>query len=300
MTNRELALIILHYGDISITKQCLDSMAGADASIYIVNNGSQNIDLKYLAGNSENAEIISTGSNLGYAGGMNVGIRKAISDGSKYMAIFNNDILAAPGCIEKIKTVFEKTIGDKICFSPLIMDVGGGEIWFGGGHVSWLRARAKHAGMGTSDIPGGTVDSGFLTGCAFCFAKTAVEDAGFMREDYFLYWEDIDWSVRLRKKGYRLCVYPDIRINHAGSAAAGLESAGYLYYFHRNQLRFLFRNCPTILLPVAIAGFVLNLIRVCSAWLFKHGKTGRSKIRMTLKGVADFVLLKKGRIRIVI
>jgi GT2 family glycosyltransferase len=299
MIKKELALVILHYGDIALTNKCLDSMAGACASIYVINNGSQELEAKDLIGDSENIEIVSTGCNLGYAGGMNVGIRIAIENGSKYIAVFNNDIVVAPGCIEKIKVRFEQTDGDNICFSPLIMDGKGENIWFGGGQLSWLQARAKHTGINTSGVPVGPVESGFLTGCAFCFKKTAIKDVGYMREDYFLYWEDIDWSLRFRRKGYRLYVYPDILIKHAGSAATGLESGNYLYYFHRNQLRFLFNNCPLFLLPFALTGFTVNLMRICSAWLFKHGKEGRAKIKMTLKGIFDFAVLKKGRIQIV-
>jgi GT2 family glycosyltransferase len=296
MTDKELALVILHYGDIDITKKCLESMDCGEAALYVVNNGSETAELEKLKSADGRVSVISTGDNLGYAGGMNFGIKRAIEGGAKYIAIFNNDILFPPGFTLSAKRHFEETEGGRICFSPLIMNGSGERIWFGGGRLSWISARARHLGFGFADFPEKAVESDFLTGCVLCFAKEAVSDAGFLNKEYFLYWEDIDWSMKLRKSGYRLFVFPDIRVSHLGSSSTGLESGSYLYYYHRNQLRFLFGNCPALLLPFALTGFSANLLRICAAWLFKHGKEGRHKIRMTLKGVADFLLFRKGRV----
>jgi len=290
----DLAVVVLHYGDVGVTRNCLRSLEGSDAAVYLVDNGPGSISAGDIACDGKTPVIVSTGSNLGFAGGMNAGIRKAFDDGARFIAILNNDTAAEPGFAKNVAAKFEEHRGERICFSPLILDRDGKKVWFGGGKLSWPAARAKHSGFYSSCFPEAPAVSDFLTGCAMCFSKSAVDEAGLMKEDYFLYWEDLDWSVRLRKEGYRLVVFPDIRIKHLGSAATGLESDGYLYYFHRNQLIFLFRNCPRFLLPISLAGFAANLLRVCSAWLLKHGKEGRHKIRMTLKGVFGFLLARRG------
>ncbi len=291
----DLAIVVLHYGDLSLTVNCLRSLDGCGASIYLVENGPEGPQGQEQPDPGPGVRIIRTGANLGFAGGMNAGIRQALSDGSRFIAIMNNDTEAEPGFAEKIMEKFLGREGGKVCFSPLITDASGDSVWFGGGRMSWIGARAKHFGFGSRQMPAEEAESGFLTGCVLCFPGEAAEKTGLMKEDYFLYWEDIDWSARLRRKGFRLMVFPDVRVRHLGSASSGLESDSYLYYYHRNQLIFLARNCPFILLPFAFGGVCLNLVRVCAAWLLRHGADGRRKAKASLRGFADFFLGRRGR-----
>jgi len=296
--SKALSIIVLHYGDAALTRECIRSLSGADAWVYVVDNSPGSLSAEDVQAGDVAPEIVVTGSNLGYAGGMNAGIRKAMGDGARRLAVLNNDTIAEPGFVEKVISRFAEPKNGRTIFSPLILDGEGKKVWFGGGKISWLAARAKHSGFGSGSFPGSELASGFLTGCAICFPKEAAEEAGLMREDYFLYWEDIDWSVRLIKKGWALSVFPEIRIRHLGSAAAGLESDGYIYYYHRNQLLFLLRNCPPFLLPFSLAGLTLNLARIFTAWLFLHGKEGRRKVSMTIKGIYDSILGRRGPARV--
>lgn len=292
--DKGLAVVVLHFGSIELTRDCLRSVISPEASFIVVDNSRGVISEKDLPLEMGSAEIIVTGENLGFAGGMNAGTRKAFDRGARRVVILNNDTVAEPGFIGKVSAAFARNEGRKICFSPLILDASGKKIWFGGGVVSWITGKARHLGFGSTVFPDEPFESDFLTGCAACFTKEAAEEAGLMEEDYFLYWEDVDWSSKLRGKGYTLLIRPEMRIRHAGSASTGLESRSYLYYYHRNHLAFLFRNCPVLLLPLSLAGFALNLARVCAAWTLKHGKEGRLKTLMTLKGVWHFFLGRRG------
>lgn len=291
----DFAIVVLHYGDPGLTGNCLRSLTGSGVPVYLVENCPEQVLDEADMVSGLDVRIIRTGANLGFAGGMNAGIRQALRDGARFIAIMNNDTQVEPGFTEWIRKKIIACEGGKVCFSPLITDATGEKVWFGGGRISWVRAMAKHQSMGAGVMPSGEIESDFLTGCVFCFPGEAAENAGLMREDYFLYWEDIDWSVRLKKRGYRLMVFPEARIRHLGSASTGLESDSYLYYYHRNQLMFLVRNCPALLLPFALGGVCLNLIRVCSAWLLRYGADGRRKASMSLRGAADFFRGKKGR-----
>ena len=243
---KDLAIIVLHYGDPSLTINCLKSLGGSCARVYLVENGTEGSLGDELPEFGLDLRIVKTGANRGFAGGMNFGILRALSDGARFIAIMNNDTQAEAGFAEKIMDKFKECEGGRVCFSPLITDAAGERVWFGGGRLSWIGARAEHSGLGSPLMPQEALESGFLTGCVLCFPRDAAEKAGVMKEDYFLYWEDIDWSVRLKRKGFRLMVFPDVRIRHLGSASSGLESESYLYYYHRNQLLFLARNCPKV------------------------------------------------------
>lgn len=290
----DLAVIVLHYGNVELTRECLRSVSCQGASFFVVDNSRGEFSGSDLPPEAGNAEIVVTGTNLGFAGGMNAGTRRAFEKGARRVVILNNDTIADPGFVEKVSAAFDVNEGKKTCFSPLILDASGRTVWFGGGKISWLSGKASHTGIGSTAFPDRPFESDYLTGCAACFTREAAEEAGLMEEDYFLYWEDVDWSSKLRRKGYKLFILPEIRIRHAGSASTGLESRNYLYYYHRNHLFFLLRNCPVLLLPFSLAGFTLNLARVCAAWLLRHGKEGRLKTKMTLKGVSHFFLAKRG------
>lgn len=289
-----LAFVVLHYGDENLTYNCLKSIGKNDESVYVVLNGEEEKIKTLLEKEFPLVQQIALSKNLGFAGGMNKGIRRAIEDGYKWIVILNNDVECMEDFEKKTRNLVREVGEKKVVFSPLIYDKSGEKIWFKGGKFSKITARAKHLGMGSKEIPFEKSESDFLTGCSMCFPARVNEDAGLMDESYFLYWEDIDWSLKLKQSGYKLFVCPEIKLKHIGSASSSLESKKYLYYYFRNHLRFIFKNISCFLLPITLFFFGINLLRIFFAWLLLHGKEGREKISAVLEGIKDFILQKEG------
>lgn len=289
-----LCFIVLHYGNVDLTYNCLKTLGKSDESVYVVLNGEDNRTKGVLEKEFPLVQQIALPKNLGFAGGMNKGIRRAIEDGYKWIMILNNDVECLQDFEKKTRDLIMEIEEGKIVFSPLIYDRSGEKVWFKGGKFSKITSVAKHLGMGLKEISTEKSESDFLTGCAMCFPARVAEDSGLMDESYFLYWEDIDWSLNLRKSGYRLYVFPEIKLKHIGSASTTLESEKYLYYYFRNHLKFIFKNICCFLLPITLSFFGINLLKIFLAWYLGYRKEGRAKISAVLSGIKDFILQREG------
>lgn len=283
-----IAYIILHYRDFEITRKCLKSLKTSDEKIYVVINGEDKLAEDILEKEFPFIEKISLKKNTGFAGGMNKGIKKALKDGADWVMILNNDVECCENFCKETKKIISKFKESKIVFSPLIYDKDGEKVWFCGGKYSMLTGRARHIRPPKKVYDFKKKKSDYLTGCAMCFPGKVADDAGLMDEEYFLYWEDVDWSLKLKRNGYSLFVMPDIKINHIGSASTTLESRSYLYYYFRNHLRFLFKNGSCFLIPIPLIFFTINLMRIFFLWFFFYGREGRKKILSVLEGIKDF------------
>ncbi|MCX7830276.1 MAG: glycosyltransferase family 2 protein [Acidobacteria bacterium] len=292
--DRFLCFVVLHYGDKNLTYKCVDSLKPNNNDLIVVANGEDEDFEKEALEKYPFVNVILIPKNLGFAGGINKGIKRAVEDGYKWIMILNNDVECLENFREKAEKIAKKCGEEKIVFSPLILDKSGEKIWFKEGKLSKITGSAKHYDSDETEELKEKKESDYLTGCAICFPSKVYEEVGLMDESYFLYWEDVDWSVRLKDGGYKLFVYPELKIKHIGSASAQLESKKYLYYYFRNHLKFIFKNYSCFILPISLSFFIFNLIRVFSAWLFFHGSEGRQKIKAVFSGIEDFLLRKEG------
>jgi GT2 family glycosyltransferase len=155
------------------------------------------------------AFFVKNSKNIGFAAGNNIGIRLSLQKGAEYVLLLNNDTLVKPDFLGKLIDVFKKTPRAGIA-SPIILDKKG-KVWFSGGRIDWLRMRTVHLGKVFSKNP---YHSQFITGCAICVKKEVFRKIGLLDEDFFLYYEDADFSLRARKTGFENIVVPSSRITH--------------------------------------------------------------------------------------
>lgn len=295
MEEVKLAFVILHFGDLEMTKKAIKSLNSGDVKIYLVLNGGDENIKEFFESEFPQLKTILLKKNLGFAGGINKGIKSALDEGFDYIFISNNDVIFEEKFSEKTKNIIKELKGEKVCFSPLILDEEE-KIWFSSGKFSCISGRAKHKDFGKKVYPKTKIESDYLTGCALCFPKESVEDVGFLDESYYLYWEDVDWSIKLKRKGFQFFVYPELRLIHLGSKSTKLESETYLYYYFRNHLKFLTKNLSYFLLPILAFFFLFNIIKLFSIWFVFYGKDGRKKIKAVYNGIKDFFTNKEGKV----
>ncbi len=178
--------------------------------------------------------------NLGFAGGYNAGIRYALEHGADFVFMLNNDTLAPPGMLEPL--VEAAAPPDVAAAAPLIFYADAPErVWSAGaGRSPWtLELTENHgraAGFEQQEQP---VEREFLSGCALLLKREALEKVGLFDEGFFLYYEDSDYSLRLRQAGYRLLLVPRARLWHKVSRSSlGSDSPGERYWMARSSVRF--------------------------------------------------------------
>lgn len=228
MPSPRLVIVTLNWNGSADTIACLESVerAGApDHLMIVVDNGSAEADVARVEASIAKrpwVSLIRNSENLGFAGGCNVGIRRAIDYGAEYVLLLNNDATIEAGACEALVEHLDQNPQTGIA-SPLILDAAGERIWAAGG----VRAsREVVCGLGltgrsTSDAPTEPFETYALIGAAMVVRRAVFDEIGGFDEDYFAYVEDVDLSRRAREAGWRLEVVPSARVRHRVSAASG-------------------------------------------------------------------------------
>lgn len=253
-------LIILNWKRKEDTVNCLKSVdkldyPAKDLRILVVDNASQDGSVEAISGfkSKFKIDIIENKQNLGFAGGNNIGIRKALIDGAKYVMLLNNDTEVDKSLVVSLVKEAEKK-PDGGAFSPLIYFYKGFEfhkelyskrdlgkvIWSAGGVIDWPNVFGVNRGV--DDVDRGqynkTEEIEFATGaCVLYRSKTLRQTRGF-DDRYFMYFEDLDLSVRIKKRGWKIYFVPEAKLWHKVSQSSGIGGNLNDYFITRNRLLF--------------------------------------------------------------
>ncbi len=261
---KHVSIIIVDYNARDYTLNCLESLVGQKAAGYnftalVVDNGSK-VPFK-LPKRLQNPliEIIRSNSNLGFTGGNNLGIYYSIEKyNSEYILLLNNDTVVSEDFLRNMLKCAEEmpragVISPKIYFSPgaeyhqnsYKREERGKIFWYAGGALDWPHLVAFHRGVDEFDY--GQFDnqqhSDFATGCAMLISREVLEKIGTLDKRYFLYLEDVDFSMRVHKAGYEIGFCPDAVVWHKNAGSSGgAGSSIHDYYQTRNRLLFAFKH----------------------------------------------------------
>jgi GT2 family glycosyltransferase len=187
--------------------------------------------------------FLRSNTNLGFAGGNNLGINLACGN---YIFLLNNDTEIIAGCIEVLRNEFE--INPKIgLLSPLIIyDDDRNMIQYAGyTPLNYLTARNSQIGQFEKNIgqfDGLSYETGFCHGAAVMCRRADLIKAGLMDESYFLYYEELDWCEKFKRIGKTINFTGKTHIYHKESISVGKESIVKTYFMTRNRMLFIRRN----------------------------------------------------------
>lgn len=261
---RNVFVSILHFGSPIMTIACLKSLEKArneniKLTVVIIDNDSKN-RLSLSDENFKlNIRLFKSDQNLGFTGGHNKAMRHALDKGADYIMILNNDVVVDENLIVELIAQFDKTENVGIV-SPKIYFTAGREfhkerykesdlgniIWYAGGITDWKNVINSHRGV--DEIDHGQFekaeDTDFATGACMMIKREIVSKIGVFDKRYFLYYEDADFNMRIRRGGYRILFVPKGKLWHsnAGSSSSGSELQD--YYITRNRMLFGMRYAP--------------------------------------------------------
>jgi GT2 family glycosyltransferase len=187
-------------------------------------------------------ETIQNETNLGYTGGNNVGIRRALDMGVKYVLLLNNDTIVDPELLNNLVDEIESDSSIGIA-GPTVFDYYlQNSIQATGARVGWMSGRLKPVRV----VPFGRfADVDLVSGCCLLARTEAVHEVGYLDEDYFAHWEEIDWCIRFKKAGYRVVWVQSAKIWHKGGATGSRISGFREYQNSRNRLWFMRKQAGT-------------------------------------------------------
>ena len=237
-----LLTVVLSYNGREDTLACLESLRGIET--VVVDNGSADGSADAVAQRHPEVELIRTGVNLGFAGGNNVGIRRALDRGADWVLLLNNDATAEPGLGAALEAAAAAR-PDAGVLACKVLFAGSDRLWYAGASFDGLLGRSRHVGFGDPDAPGRLADVERATGTGMAVSRAAIEAAGLLDEELFLYAEDLEWCLRIREAGFAVVYVPDARVRHRVSASSGgAGSPTTTYYETRNMLAVVERHRP--------------------------------------------------------
>jgi GT2 family glycosyltransferase len=231
--------VVVNYGGFDDTMRCVESLLASDYErhmVVVVDNASPSGDAARLSAElADRVHVIASSTNPGYGGGANLGLRWALMQDATYTWVLNSDTVAGPTCIRQLVDAMESNPRYGI-LSPQIEAPVGPEaplgIWFAGGTVLLRRAETRHSFRRAEGAS--VVETEYITGCAMFLRCASLVDTGLFWEPLFLYWEDLDLSLRMRRAGWNLGVLPKALIRHEIHGSVVSQTLD--YYHFRNAL----------------------------------------------------------------
>jgi GT2 family glycosyltransferase len=253
--HRRLFVIIVNWNGKRDTLVCLESLLhirefSSEISIIVVDNGSTDGSVETIKKAYPRATVLETGKNLGFTGGNNFGISFALSHGADFVWLLNNDTVVEKNVLSFLSVFDDPAVGacgSKIYFAKgheyhhdrYLLQERGHVIWYAGGLIDWNNIYASHRGV--DEVDQGQYDlveeTQFITGCSFVVRSSVIQKVGLLNNRFYLYLEDLDWSLRIQRAGWKTMYAPSSIIWHSNAGSTGRPgNPTHEYYFTRNRL----------------------------------------------------------------
>lgn len=234
---KKVAVVIVVWNNFPDTQECLLSLGKVKYQNFetvVVDNGSTDDCGSKIKELYPEVIFLRNTENLGYTGGCNIGIEYAyrVLD-ADYCLILNNDtVIEDEKFLETLVASAEsqESIG---IVAPVVMDYSSPQtIQSAGARVNLFTGRARL----TKYLDEPPIWSDAVHGCAFLVKRKAIEDVGFLDDQFYLYWEETDYCLRVGKAGYRILIDSATRILHKSGKSIRGRGSLYTYYIFRNRL----------------------------------------------------------------
>jgi GT2 family glycosyltransferase len=261
---KRVTIILVNWKGLECTLACLSSLLkmktdGIHVEILVVDNASGGDDVAKIKKAYPGVTVLDQRENLGFAGGNNVGIRYALKKNSDFIWLLNNDTEVDKNALAGLLDVFDDPkvgiAGSKIYFykgfefhHDRYKDEDRGRvIWHAGGQVDWANMYASHRGVdkvdtGQYEEP---ISVPFVSGCSFMIRSDVIGRIGVLDGQYFMYYEDFDYCMKAKEKGFIVAYAPKSKLWHKNSGSTGRPGNNlHEYYLTRNRLVIGFKYAP--------------------------------------------------------
>ena len=296
--NSKVGIILVNYNGAKFNSECIDSIMKStyrNFKIIVVDNASTDNSVEILEKYYINdITLIKSELNLGFSEGNNLGIEYALKNNCDYILMLNNDTVIEDNMIG---IMLNESLKDgNAVISPKIYYYDNKNIvWSAGAQMLWKRGIPSQFGLNEEDSKEFDEEKyvEIATGCCLLFHKDVVNKIGYLSDEYFLYYEDTDYTTRMVRSGYKIKYIPAAKMYHRVSASTGgEESENYIYYNTRNRLifnkKFNKENYITY-----ITYFYFTRIFKIVMWIIKGKK---NLVSATFRGIRDYRKGVRGKI----
>jgi GT2 family glycosyltransferase len=243
----KVTVVIVHFKGLSNLIDCivsLNKVSYENFDIQVIQNSAKDAVLSDRLRHADKhiCKVIQAGQNLGFAAANNIGIREGADSNSDYVLLLNDDTLVAPDFLTELVEVAEMhedvaMLGPQICYFDEPQ-----KIWFDGATFEKETCQVVTRGSGQTDRPlneSTLLESDYICGCCLLVRTNMLDQIGLLDERFFLYWEDVDWGLRMMKAKRRNAIVPSAYIWHKISASTGGPDSP-LKAYHKTRSHLLF------------------------------------------------------------
>jgi GT2 family glycosyltransferase len=234
-------IIVLTHNHSQDTLAALDSLAAMtypNCQLLVVDNHSTDGTLDLVKSAHPRVETLANEENVGFAAGVNIGISHAVQQDADLVLLVNNDVIVSPDMLTRLVA----SIGEGVAVAaPLIYYMDDPQRIWSAGFIKQPILLEARGGMRGKIDPGRWPASrsiDYVLGCAMLIDCAALRQVGQFDERFFFYYEDLDFSLRVKKAGYDLVMVPEARMWHKGAGSAGMETPFRAYHMARGSVIF--------------------------------------------------------------
>jgi GT2 family glycosyltransferase len=291
--------VILNTNRRQDTIECLASLKKSTYSnnkIIVLDNHSIDGSQQAIEKMYPDVQIISLKENLGYAGNNNVGISLAIEQGADWVFVLNEDTIVKPDCIGNLIEVGESNPKIGI-LGPMVFHHNEPDVIQSAGGVLGPHWESIHLGQNELNR-GQYVDPHFVewvSGCAIMVRRSVIEQVGMLDPNFFYYWEETDWCLRVRAAGWQIVHVPIAILWHKGVQRDYNPPPNVTYYNTRNRLLILSKhNAPARVWMIAW----FEILRTLTSWSVRSKWRSKREHRNAMwQGILDFIFHRWGPIK---
>lgn len=291
-TNKPKVFVVLPtYNSKKLVLSCLSYLKLVDKnnlslSLVVVDNGSKDGTAEAIIKTYPDVKLIDNKINYGFAKGINYGLRFAYQQGADWILMLNDDTVLPKDFLQVLlKTAILKNY---FISGPKIKTLDK-KIWSLGGILDPIRFSGGLVGHGDQDkknLKELKVD--FISGTAMLVKRKVFEKIGFLDEDYFLYYDDVDFCYRALKKGFSSYIVPQSEIIHLETATIKKNSPSHFYHAAKSHLIFVFKRAP---FKIKVREFV----RLGKTMIKLIVEKNLTKRKYEIIAIRDFLFLKFGQ-----
>ena len=296
MKNSKVAVIVVNWKKYDITSTCIESILNSTNSnfkIILVDNESDNNKVKNFKYKNE-IEIIQNKKNEGFSKANNIGIDYALKNNFDYTILINNDTIVEKNLIEVLlKTARAKNFS---VLQPLILKYNGKEVWSAGGRINYFFGNFITIKKVGNSLNSSHELTEWLTGCCCLFKTKIFKEIGKLDESFFAYYEDVDFSLRLKKHGYKIGFTSKTHIYHYESFSSisnnskGGKLSPYIHYLNvRNHILILKKHSDLFNL---FGTRLYQIFKIFSYSIYFIFRLRFTKLNMVYKGLLDSYKIK--------
>ena len=296
MINSKVAVIIVNWKKYDITSICIESILNSTNSnfkIILVDNESDNKKVKNFKYRDE-IKIIQNKKNEGFSKANNIGIDYALKNNYDYTILINNDTIVEKNLIEVLlKTAQAKNFS---VVQPLILKYNSEVIWNAGGRINYFFGNFITRKKVGNSLNSSQELTEWLTGCCCLFKTKIFKEIGKLDESFFAYYEDVDFSLRLKKHGYKIGFTSKTHIYHYESFSSisnnsnGGKLSPYIHYLNiRNHILILKKHSD---LFNSFGTRLYQIFKIISYSIYFIFRLRFTKLNMVYKGLLDSYKIK--------